>query len=192
MTTITRNTNETQIELALDLYSDAGADIESPVPFLNHMLTLFARHAGVGLRVRATGDTEIDGHHTVEDIGITLGQAISGALGEKKGIARYGDALIPMDEALVLCALDLSGRGHLSFDAAFPTQRVGAFDLELVEEFFTALVRSAGITLHLKQMAGKNSHHIAEACFKAFAHAFRKALEKTGDTRVLSTKGVLE
>ena len=191
MTTITRNTNETQIELALDLYSDAGADIESPVPFLNHMLTLFARHAGVGLRVRATGDTEIDGHHTVEDIGITLGQAISGALGEKKGIARYGDALIPMDEALVLCALDISGRGHLSFDAAFPTQRVGAFDLELVEEFY----RFGSIGGHytaFETNGRQKLHHIAEACFKAFAHAFRKALEKTGDARVLSTKGVLE
>lgn len=191
MTKIERNTLETQIILELELYSGAEADIDSPVPFLNHMLQLFARHAGIGLIVRATGDTEIDAHHTVEDIGIALGQAVREALGEKKGIARYGDVLLPMDEALILCAMDLSGRAVLAFDVPFPSERCGDFDLELVEEFFAGFVRHAGITLHLKKLAGTNSHHIAEGCFKAFAHAFRRAVAKTGDDQALTTKGVL-
>ncbi len=191
MTTIERNTQETRIRLELELYTETGGTIQSPVPFLNHMLTLFARHAGVWLTVEATGDTEIDAHHTVEDIGISLGMALREALGDKKGIARYGDMLLPMDEALILCAVDLSGRSVLAFDVAFPTERAGDFDLELVEEFFIALTSNAGITLHLKKLAGRNSHHIAEACFKAFAHALRKAMQKTGEDDVLSTKGVL-
>ena len=191
MTKINRNTNETQISLELNLEPDGDSVIESPVPFLNHMLTLFARHAGVQLVLSAEGDTEIDAHHTTEDAGIALGMAVHEALGDKKGIARYGDMLLPMDEALILCAIDLSGRAHLSFDVAFPVAAVGDFDLELVEEFFQGFVRHAGVTLHLRQLAGRNAHHIAEACFKAFAHAFRKAVQKTGTQDALSTKGVL-
>lgn len=191
MTKINRNTKETQISLELNLEPDGDSVIESPVPFLNHMLTLFARHAGVQLVLSAEGDTEIDAHHTTEDAGIALGMAVHEALGDKKGIARYGDMLLPMDEALILCAIDLSGRAHLSFDVAFPVAAVGDFDLELVEEFFQGFVRHAGVTLHLRQLAGRNAHHIAEACFKAFAHAFRKAVQKTGAQDALSTKGVL-
>lgn len=191
MTKINRNTKETQISLELNLEPDGDSVIESPVPFLNHMLTLFARHAGVQLVLSAEGDTEIDAHHTTEDAGIALGMAVHEALGDKKGIARYGDMLLPMDEALILCAMDLSGRAHLSFDVAFPVAAVGDFDLELVEEFFQGFVRHAGVTLHLRQLAGRNAHHIAEACFKAFAHAFRKAVQKTGAQDALSTKGVL-
>lgn len=191
MTKINRNTKETQISLELNLEPDGDSVIESPVPFLNHMMTLFARHAGVQLVLSAEGDTEIDAHHTTEDAGIALGMAVHEALGDKKGIARYGDMLLPMDEALILCAMDLSGRAHLSFDVAFPVAAVGDFDLELVEEFFQGFVRHAGVTLHLRQLAGRNAHHIAEACFKAFAHAFRKAVQKTGAQDALSTKGVL-
>lgn len=191
MTKINRNTKETQISLELNLEPDGDSVIESPVPFLNHMLTLFARHAGVQLVLSAEGDTEIDAHHTTEDAGIALGMAVHEALGDKKGIARYGDMLLPMDEALILCAIDLSGRAHLSFDVAFPVAAVGDFDLELVEEFFQGFVRHAGVTLHLRKLAGRNAHHIAEACFKAFAHAFRKAVQKTGAQDALSTKGVL-
>lgn len=186
-----RKTHETEISLTLTIDGTGTADIDCPVPFLTHMLTLFTKHVGVDLTLDASGDIEIDDHHSVEDIGIALGTVIAEALGDKAGIARYGDMLLPMDEALVLCALDLSGRATLAYDVSYDTEKVGSFDLELVEEFFTALVRTSQMTLHIKKLAGRNSHHIAEACFKAFAHAFRKAVKPTGDNAPLSTKGVL-
>lgn len=188
---IHRKTNETQIYIKIDLDGTGISDIECPVPFLSHMLELFTRHAGVDLTVEAAGDIEIDDHHTVEDIGIALGSVLRDALSDKAGIARYGNMILPMDESLILCALDLSGRACLNYEVEYRTNRVGSFDIELVEEFFTALVRKSEMTLHIKKLAGTNSHHIAEACFKAFAHALKGAIRYTGEATPLSTKGTL-
>ena len=190
---IERKTAETDISLRLDLDGSGESSISSGVGFLDHMLTLFARHGGFDLTLSCVGDTETDDHHSVEDIGICLGRALAEALDEKRGVARYGDILLPMDEALILAAVDLSGRGAFYGELAIPTQKVGSFDTELVEEFFIALCREAGVTLHLRQLAGRNSHHIIEGCFKAFARALAKAAAIDGKNvgRVPSTKGML-
>ncbi|MGN0997811.1 MAG: imidazoleglycerol-phosphate dehydratase HisB [Candidatus Ventricola sp.] len=190
---ITRKTAETDIRLSLSLDGAGRASVQTGVGFLDHMLTLFARHGRFDLTVACRGDTQVDDHHSVEDVGIALGEAISQALGEKRGIRRYGSMLLPMDEALALCAVDLSGRACLRMQAAFPSQKIGTFDTELVEEFFTAVSRSAGMTLHLRQLDGANSHHIAEAMFKAFGRALGEAVSvdaRLGD-EIPSTKGVL-
>jgi imidazoleglycerol-phosphate dehydratase len=190
---IERKTAETDISLRLDLDGSGESSISSGVGFLDHMLTLFARHGGFDLTLSCVGDTETDDHHCVEDIGICLGRALAEALDEKRGVARYGDILLPMDEALILAAVDLSGRGAFFGELAIPTQKVGSFDTELVEEFFIALCREAGVTLHLRQLAGRNSHHIIEGCFKAFARALARAAAIDGKNagRVPSTKGML-
>lgn len=187
---IERNTNETQIELALNLDGRGQARIDSGCPFLNHMLELLAAHAGFDLEVCCRGDVEVDYHHTTEDIGIALGQALKAAVGDKHGLARYGQRLLPMDEALVLVALDFSGRAYLNFAVEIPTAKVGDFDTELAEEFMQALCREAGLTLHFNLMFGKNSHHIIEACFKGLGRALREALTVSGG-QIPSTKGVL-
>ena len=190
---ITRRTAETDIRLSLSLDDSGRVSVQTGVGFLDHMLTLFARHGRFSLAVTCRGDTQVDDHHSVEDVGIALGEALCQALGEKRGIRRYGSMLLPMDEALVLCAVDLSGRACLRMQAAFPSQKIGTFDTELVEEFFTAVSRSAGMTLHLRQMDGTNSHHIAEAMFKAFGRALGEAVSvdpRLGD-EIPSTKGVL-
>ena len=191
--TISRKTAETDIELTLNLDGTGESDISSGVGFLDHMLTLFARHGRFDLTLSCVGDTVVDDHHSVEDIGICLGRALSEALGDKRGICRYGDTTLPMDEALILTAIDLSGRSVLCFDLDVPTQKVGDFDTELVEEFFIALASNAGLTLHIRQLAGKNSHHIIEGCFKAFARSLRMAasIDKAFADEIPSTKGVL-
>ena len=190
---IERKTAETDVRLTLSLDGAGRAQVDTGVGFLDHMLTLFAAHGRFDLSVTCEGDTQVDDHHSVEDVGIALGEALCQALGEKRGIRRYGSMLLPMDEALVLCAVDLSGRACLRMQAAFPSQKIGTFDTELVEEFFTAVSRSAGMTLHLRQMDGTNSHHIAEAMFKAFGRALGEAVSvdpRLGD-EIPSTKGVL-
>lgn len=184
-----RKTKETDISVKLDLDSGA-ADISTGIGFFDHMLTALAVHGGMGLTVNAAGDLNVDGHHTVEDVGIVLGTAFKEALGDKKGIARYGTAFIPMDEALGFASVDISGRPFLVFDAEFPEEKIGDFDSCLAEEFFRAFAFNAGITLHLKCVYGKNSHHIAEALFKACAHALKDAKATVGN-EILSTKGVL-
>jgi imidazoleglycerol-phosphate dehydratase len=190
---ITRKTSETEISLTLNLDGKGESRISSGVGFLDHMLTLFARHGRFDLELSCKGDTWVDDHHSVEDIGIALGQAFREALGDKRGICRFGDMILPMDEALVLCALDISGRGGLYWDVKFPTEKIGTFDTELVQEFMNALAMNAGITLHLRMLAGTNSHHIAEACFKGFARALREAVSEDARFKnsVPSTKGVL-
>lgn len=187
---ISRKTAETEIYLTLDLDGAAEGGIATGVGFLDHMLTLFSRHAGFGLSVRCQGDTWVDGHHTVEDVGLALGEALKSALGDKRGIRRYGDIVLPMDEALVLCAVDLSGRPCLRYTAQIPRARVGDFDTELAREFMQALANSAGMALHIRQLDGENSHHIIEAMFKALGRALSEAAEIVG-TEVPSTKGVL-
>lgn len=187
---ISRKTAETEIYLTLDLDGAAEGGIATGVGFLDHMLTLFARHAGFGLSVRCQGDTWVDGHHTVEDVGLALGEALKSALGDKRGIRRYGDIVLPMDEALVLCAVDLSGRPCLRYTAQIPRARVGDFDTELAREFMQALANSAQMALHIRQLDGINSHHIIEAMFKALGRALSEAAEIVG-TEVPSTKGVL-
>ena len=191
---IERKTAETDISLRLELDGSGESKISSGVGFLDHMLTLFARHGGFDLTLSCVGDTWVDDHHSVEDIGICLGRALAEALGEKRGVTRYGDVTLPMDEALILAAVDLSGRGGCYCALEIPGAKVGSFDTELVEEFFTALCREAGITLHLRQLAGKNSHHIIEGAFKAFARALAKAaaIDERNAGRVLSTKGTLQ
>ncbi|MCC8078931.1 MAG: imidazoleglycerol-phosphate dehydratase HisB [Oscillospiraceae bacterium] len=189
---ITRNTAETQITLSLCLEGSGQGEISTGIGFLDHMLTLFARHGGFDLSVRCAGDTWVDGHHTTEDIGIALGLAFAEALGDKAGIRRYGDITLPMDEALVLAAVDISGRGFLRYTADIPAPRVGDFDTELTQEFFRALAHNAGLTLHIVQLDGENSHHIIEAMFKAAARALRSAAEIIDASgAVPSTKGVL-
>ncbi len=173
---IKRTTRETNIYLSLNLDGKGRADIDSGCGFLNHMLELFAFHGSFDLTVKCKGDTHVDDHHTVEDIGIVLGQAFFNALGEKKGIVRYGNFLLPMDETLILCAIDLSGRDYLGFQVDIPTQKVGSFDTELVKEFMLAFVRSLRATLHFKQLAGENSHHIIEAVFKGLGRALKAAV----------------
>lgn len=187
---IERNTKETQIELNIDLDGKGNVSIDSGIGFFDHMLTALAVHSGVDMTVKCKGDLNVDGHHSVEDIGICLGKAFAEALGDKSGIARYGSAFIPMDEALAFCSLDISGRAFLVFDAKFSDDRIGEFDTCLAEEFFRAFAFNAGITLHIRQEYGKNDHHICEAIFKAVAHALKQALAVNG-TAVLSTKGVL-
>ncbi len=191
--TIERNTAETKIFLALELDGKGKSDIATGCGFLDHMLTLFARHGRFDLTVKCDGDTYVDDHHTVEDIGIALGKAFDSALGEKRGICRYGSTILPMDEALILSAVDLSGRGFLGFDLSVPTEKVGTFDTELVEEFFLAFTRNAQCTLHFKKMAGSNSHHIIEGAFKSVARSLKAAVSIDPDfaDEIPSTKGVL-
>ena len=190
---IERKTAETDISLALALDGSGVSDIQSGVGFLDHMLTLFARHGRFDLRVKCLGDTQVDAHHSVEDIGICLGQAFREALGDKKGIARYGDTTLPMDEALILTAADISGRAYLACELSIPAQKVGDFDTELVAEFWAAFVRSAACTLHIRQLAGLNSHHIIEGVFKSAARTLRKAcaIDPSLGDEVPSTKGTL-
>ena len=190
---INRKTNETDITLSLNLDGSGKSDIATGVGFLDHMLALFARHGRFDLNVTCKGDTNVDDHHSVEDVGIALGDALKTALGEKRGIVRYGSMLLPMDETLVLCALDCSGRAYLKFTAEIPTQKIGTFDTELVEEFFLAFARTAGVTLHIKQLDGENSHHIVEAMFKAFGRALGQAvaIDPNYANEIPSTKGVL-
>ncbi|MCD8301344.1 MAG: imidazoleglycerol-phosphate dehydratase HisB [Clostridiales bacterium] len=190
---IVRKTAETDISVKLDLDGTGASCIDTGVGFMDHMLTLFARHGGFDLEVKCVGDTQVDGHHSTEDIGICLGEAFAEAIGDMAGINRYAHAIIPMDEALILCAVDISGRGCLGYGLSIPTQRVGCFDTELVEEFFAAFVRKANISLHIKQLDGKNSHHIIEGAFKAFARALREAvaIDPALEGRIPSTKGVL-
>lgn len=177
-TTLTRETAETAVSVTLDLDGTGTHRMATGVGFLDHMLDQLARHALIDLQISAEGDRHIDDHHTVEDVGITLGQALGQALGEKRGIRRYGACLLPMDEALVRAALDLSGRPFLVWSVPMPTQKIGSFDTELVREFFTALAMNARMTLHVERLAGENAHHIAEATFKAVAQALRAAVER--------------
>ena len=190
---IKRVTGETDICLSLNLDGVGKSEIDTGCGFLDHMLTLFAKHGRFDLTVSCKGDTQVDDHHTVEDIGICLGQALKKALGDCVGITRYGSMMLPMDEALVLCAIDISGRSYLVYDLEIPMQKVGTFDTELVEEFLTAFVRSAGITLHVKKLDGKNSHHIIEGAFKALARALSQAvsIDEKRKGEIPSTKGVL-
>ncbi len=191
--TITRKTAETTIEVSVDLDGTGRYANATGVGFFDHMLDQLARHALIDLEVKAEGDRHIDDHHTVEDVGIALGRALAKALGEKRGIRRYGACLLPMDDTLVQAALDLSGRPYLAWQVAFTAPRIGTFDTELVREFFTALAMNGGITLHVDLLRGVNSHHIAEAAFKAVARALREAVEadpRKGD-EVPSTKGAL-
>ena len=191
---IKRKTAETDISLSLAIDGTGkGEGISTGIGFLDHMLNLFARHGRFDLCVKCKGDTNVDDHHSTEDIGIALGQAFRQALGDKKGICRYGDIILPMDEALILASVDVSGRGMLCFTADFKTEKIGTFDTELVEEFFQAFALNAGITLHIKQLDGKNSHHIAEGMFKATARALRKAvsIDVEAKDEIPSTKGVL-
>ena len=190
---INRATAETNISLALELDGTGKSDIKTGCGFLDHMLTLFASHGRFNLSVCCKGDVEVDYHHSVEDIGICLGKAFAIAIGDCKGIKRYGNMVLPMDESLVLCALDVSGRDYLAYGLDIKAEKIGDFDTELIEEFFLAFVRNANITLHIKQLDGKNAHHIAEAAFKAFARALRQAVEIDEKTQneIPSTKGVL-
>lgn len=190
---IERKTAETDIRLSLAVDGKGIADIATGCGFLDHMLTLFARHSRMDLTVSCSGDTHVDDHHTVEDVGICLGMALSQALGEKRGINRYGSMLLPMDEALILSALDFSGRACLVYDMTIPTAKVGTFDTELCEEFWQAFVRNAACTLHIKQMAGSNSHHIIEGAFKSVARSVKEAvaIDPAFADEVPSTKGVL-
>lgn len=191
--TIERTTKETAISLALTLEGSGKNEIASGCGFLDHMLTLFAVHGRFDITLSCKGDTDVDDHHTVEDIGIALGEAFKAALGDKRGITRYGSIILPMDEALILAAVDISGRGMLVYDMPIPTEKVGSFDTELVKEFLIAFTRKAEITLHVKELAGENSHHIIEGCFKALARALRTAVKIDAETanEVPSSKGVL-
>ncbi len=190
---IKRKTMETDITLSLSLDGTGKADCQTGCGFLDHMLTLLAKHGRFDLTVACKGDTYVDDHHTVEDIGIALGQAFAQALGEKRGVRRYGDCALPMDEALLLAAVDLSGRGGFYGDLKIPAEKIGTFDTELVREFFIALARDAGITLHVRQLAGENSHHIVEGAFKATARALSVAVsvDERFANDIPSTKGML-
>lgn len=190
---INRKTNETDITLKLNIDGRGESSIDSGCGFLDHMLTLLSRHARFDLELKCIGDTQVDFHHTVEDIGIVLGDALRKALGDLKGINRYGSFILPMDESLILTALDISGRSHLSYELEIPAQKVGDFDTELAREFFESFVRKADITLHIKQLAGFNSHHIIEGAFKSVARSLRTAvaIDKDFGDEIPSTKGVL-
>ena len=188
---ITRQTGETDITLTLNLDGTGRHDIQTGVGFFDHMLTGFARHGSFDLTVRCQGDTWVDDHHTVEDVGICLGQAFAKALGEMRGVERFGHILLPMDEALVLAAVDLSGRGMLCWDVPMPTAKVGTFDTELAKEFWLAFTRQAACTLHLRKLAGENSHHLIEGVFKAAARSPKQAAALTGGSEIPSTKGRL-
>ena len=187
---VKRETAETKVELSLELDGTGAADIRTGVGFLDHMLTLLALHGGFDLAVSCKGDLEVDAHHSVEDIGLCLGAAIAQALGKKRGINRYGDIILPMDEALILCAVDLSGRPCLRYTAEIPSEKVGDFDTELAREFFQAVANTGLMSLHIRQLDGINSHHIIEGMFKALGRALRQAVQVTGGA-VPSTKGVL-
>ena len=191
--TIERSTSETQITLTLELDGSGRAELSSGIGFLDHMLTAFARHGLFDLSLQARGDLHVDDHHTTEDIGIVLGQALARALGDKRGIRRFGQALVPMDEALVEAAVDLSGRPFLAWSAGFTRDKVGSMDTELFEEFFRALAMNGLLTLHITQKAGQNAHHLAEACFKSVARALRMAVEPDPRAagQIPSTKGAL-
>jgi len=186
-----RKTNETDISLRLNVYGSGKAEIRSGNGFFDHMLTLFAAHGRFDLTLRCKGDVEVDFHHSAEDIGIALGQAFKEAFGDKAGINRYGFFILPMDEALVLCAVDASGRAYLGFDADIPCELIGSFPTELVEEFWLAFCRAGGFTAHIRQLAGKNSHHIVEAVFKGMGRALKAAAAPSGYGDIPSTKGVL-
>lgn len=189
---IKRKTNETDIELSLCLDGRGESSIDTGCGFLNHMLTLFAKHGSFDLDVTCKGDTDVDYHHTVEDIGIALGSAFAAALGDKRGIRRYGNMILPMDEALILTAVDFSGRAYLGYDADIPTEKVGDFDTQLVSEFWYGFTRSSECTLHIKQLSGNNSHHIIEGMFKSAARSFKEAVSIDPDNNTIpSTKGVL-
>ena len=190
---IIRNTAETQITLRLNLDGTGKSEINTGCGFLDHMLTLFSRHGRFDLTLKCIGDTYVDDHHSTEDIAIALGSAFKKALGDKRGIRRYGDIILPMDEALILASVDISGRSYLRFTSDFQTEKIGTFDVELLEDFFTSFSENAGITLHIRQLDGRNSHHIAEAMFKAVARAMRKAVEidEKAKDEIPSTKGVL-
>ena len=188
---VQRNTAETKISLRLNLDGRGKSEIDTGVGFLNHMLTLFAAHGKFDLTVKCAGDVEVDDHHSVEDIGICLGQAFQAALGDKRGITRYGSFLLPMDEALILSAVDISGRSCLCYGLDIPTEKIGTFDTELVEEFFLGFVRNCPMSLHLRQLAGKNAHHIVEGAFKSAARALKAAVALDGSNEIPSTKGVL-
>lgn len=190
---INRKTNETDIKLSLNLDGTGKSEINTGCGFLDHMLTLFARHGGFDLAVSCKGDTYVDYHHTVEDIGIALGDAFKAALGDMRGITRYGSFILPMDEALIMTAVDISGRAHLSYDLTIPAQKVGDFDTELAEEFYLGFVRHAAVTLHIKELSGANSHHIIEGAFKSVARSLAAAvkIDETHRDEIPSTKGVL-
>lgn len=190
---IKRTTAETAISLSLNLDGSGKSDISTGVGFLDHMLTLFARHGRFDLTVKCQGDTYVDDHHSVEDIGIALGQAFAAALGDKRGICRYGSTILPMDESLILTAVDLSGRGYLGYELNIPTQKVGSFDTELVEEFLLGFVRNAACTLHVRRLAGTNSHHIIEGAFKSLGRTLKAAvaIDDAFANEIPSTKGVL-
>ena len=191
--TIERTTKETDIKLSLSLDGSGKSEINTGSGFFDHMLTLFASHGRFDLKVDCKGDTQVDFHHSAEDIGICLGKAFKEALGDMRGICRYGDIILPMDEALILCAADFSGRAHLAYTAEIPCQKVGDFDCELVEEFLLALVRNADMTLHVKQLDGRNTHHIIEGMFKALGRTLRKcvSVDPALGGEIPSTKGVL-
>ena len=188
---INRKTAETDIQLSLNLDGTGKSSIDTGCGFLNHMLTLFAAHGKFNLTVVCKGDVDVDDHHSVEDIGICLGQAFQAALGDKRGITRYGSFLLPMDEALIQTAVDISGRSCLNYGLQIPTQKIGSFDTELVEEFFLAFTRCCPMSLHILQLAGKNSHHIVEGCFKSVARSLKAAVALDGSNEIPSTKGVL-
>lgn len=190
---LNRRTAETEIALTLDLDGVGTSQVDTGCGFLDHMLTLFARHGRFDLQVSCKGDTYVDDHHTVEDIGICLGDAFAQALGEKRGIRRYGSSILPMDEALLLTAVDISGRGMLCYGLDIPTEKVGTFDTELTEEFLVAFTRRADMTVHVRQLAGSNSHHIIEGMFKSLARTLREAVSIDPDfaNEIPSTKGVL-
>jgi imidazoleglycerol-phosphate dehydratase len=190
--TVERSTKETQINLTLALDGRGTAELDTGVGFLDHMLDLLARHGRLDMSVRAAGDLETGAHHTTEDVGIVLGQAIDKALGDRRGITRYGEALVPMDEALCACAIDISGRPYCSFQATLPPTSIAGFDTELAEEFFRAVSNNANLTLHVRVLEGSNAHHMIEAAFKSFARALREAVAvDPSEPDVPSTKGVL-
>ncbi len=189
---IHRKTSETDIDLFISIDGSGDAQVDTGIGFFDHMLKSFAKHGMFDLKLNVTGDLIVDCHHTVEDVGIVLGEAIKKALGDKKSIRRYGDIILPMDEALILCAIDLSGRPYLVFDATFSSDMVGYFDTQMVKEFFYAISYSAGMNLHIREMSGENDHHIIEGMFKAFAKALDEACSKDARIKsVLSTKGSL-
>ena len=188
---INRKTAETNIMLTLNLDGTGKSQIQTQVGFLDHMLTLFAAHGKFDLTVTCEGDTWVDDHHSAEDIGICLGKAFSESLSDKRGITRYGSFLLPMDEALILSAVDISGRACLCYELEIPTEKIGTFDTELVEEFWLAFVRNCPMSLHIRQLAGKNAHHIAEGCFKSVARSLKAAVALDGTSDIPSTKGVL-
>lgn len=188
---ITRQTAETDISLTLCIDGSGTSSINTGCGFMDHMLTLFAKHGGFDLTVNCKGDTEVDYHHSVEDIGICLGMALSEALGDMRGITRYGSMILPMDEALILTAVDISGRSYLACELDIPTEKVGDFDTELVKEFLLAFTRKAGLTLHVRQLAGENSHHIIEGIFKSLARSLKTAVSRDGSSTIPSTKGIL-